>query len=135
MTHAHEAVERELLDLNGRLLESIQASDWQTYRELCDPSLTAFEPEGRGQLIEGLAFHRFYFDLDTRSGPRHTTLAAPRVRLLGDQVALVTCVRLVQRLAADGAPATAAFEETRVWQRQADGWRHVHFHRSVPGVA
>ena len=27
-----------------------------------DPHLTAFEPEARGNLVEGLEFHKFYFD-------------------------------------------------------------------------
>ena len=27
-----------------------------------DPRLTAFEPEARGNLVEGLEFHKFYFD-------------------------------------------------------------------------
>ncbi len=27
-----------------------------------DPQLTCFEPEAHGNLIEGLDFHRFYFD-------------------------------------------------------------------------
>ena len=38
----------ELLELNARLLESIAGGDWSTYRELCDESLTAFEPEATG---------------------------------------------------------------------------------------
>ena len=45
--------EDELLDLNQQLLESIAAGDWETYQELCDPTLTAFEPEGRGPLDRG----------------------------------------------------------------------------------
>ena len=49
----------ELLRLNQRLLESIATADWAAYEELCDPSLTAFEPEALGQLVEGLDFHRF----------------------------------------------------------------------------
>jgi ketosteroid isomerase-like protein len=53
------------------------------------------------------------------------------VRQMGD-VAVVTYVRLNQRLGPDGQAAVAAFEETRIWQKQTDGWRHVHFHRSVP---
>ena len=53
----------ELLALNQRLLESIASGDWATYQELCDPGLTAFEPEAHGQLVEGLAFHEFYFKL------------------------------------------------------------------------
>ena len=118
----------ELLELNQRLLESIAGGDWETYEELCDPTLTAFEPEGRGHLIEGMAFHRFYFDLGPAEGPRTTTMASPAVRLMGD-VAVVTYVRLVQSAARSG-PTTSHFEETRVWQMQQGRWRHVHFHRS-----
>jgi calcium/calmodulin-dependent protein kinase (CaM kinase) II len=57
-------------------------------------------------------------------------MCSPRVRLLGD-VAVVTYVRLNQRLAADGAPITIGSEETRVWQRLNGNWKHVHFHRSA----
>jgi hypothetical protein len=32
------------------------------FRRLCDPHLTAFEPEALGNLVEGLEFHKFYFD-------------------------------------------------------------------------
>ena len=55
--------EENILQLNQRLLDAIAAADWATYEELCDPELTAFEPEARGQRVEGLDFHRFYFDL------------------------------------------------------------------------
>ncbi|MEX0713248.1 MAG: DUF4440 domain-containing protein [Pirellulales bacterium] len=127
-----DAVRNELLALNQRLLDSIAQADWATYDALCDPSLTAFEPEARGQLVEGMAFHRFYFDLGRSAGPRQTTMASPHVRLLGDDVAVISYVRLVQRLASDGAPVTVATEESRIWQRQAGTWRHVHFHRSQP---
>jgi hypothetical protein len=121
--------EEELLELTQQLLESIAGSDWDTYQELCDSTLTAFEPEGRGHLVQGLEFHRFYFDLPAGDGPRTTTMASPKVRLMGD-VAVVTYVRLVQSLGESGAPITAHFEETRVWQMQQGKWQHVHFHRS-----
>ena len=119
----------ELLRLNQRLLESIANADWETYRELCDPTLTAFEPEGRGQLIEGLPFHHFYFKLGGVRGEHNTTMCSPHVRIIGD-VAIVSYVRLNQRMQADGLPVTRAVEETRVWHRQGTAWRHVHFHRS-----
>ncbi|HXG09114.1 MAG TPA: DUF4440 domain-containing protein [Gemmataceae bacterium] len=126
-----DEVTQELLQLNARLLKSISTGDWATYQELCDPSLTAFEPEAAGQLVEGMDFHRFYFELGGFRGHHQTTMCAPRVRVMGD-VAVVAYVRLNQRVGADGAPYTTAFEETRVWQRQDGRWRHVHFHRSVP---
>lgn len=120
----------ELITLNQRLLDSIAAGDWDTYAALCDPSLTAFEPEARGHLVQGMGFHRFYFDRGGLPGPHHTTIASPHVRLLGD-VAVVSYIRLVQQLDESGSPTTARFEETRVWHRQDGSWRHVHFHRSA----
>lgn len=123
----------ELLQLSQRLLDCIADGDWAVYEELCDPTLTAFEPEAVGHLVEGMDFHRFYFNLGGARGPHHTTICAPHVRILGD-VAVVAYVRLNQRRGPDGAPETVGFEETRVWQRQDGRWRHVHFHRSpLPG--
>jgi calcium/calmodulin-dependent protein kinase (CaM kinase) II len=124
-------VEQELLELTQQLLDSIAAADWPTYERLCDPTLSAFEPEGRGQLVEGMAFHRYYFELGAGQGPRQTTIASPKFRLM-DDVAVVSYVRLVQSMDEGDKPATAAFEETRVWQMQQGKWRHVHFHRSRP---
>jgi calcium/calmodulin-dependent protein kinase (CaM kinase) II len=125
-----DPVVEELLQLNQRLLESIARGDWATYQSLCDLSLTAFEPEAMGQLVQGMDFHRFYFDLGGVQGPHHTTQASPNVRVMGD-VAVVAYVRLNQRLGPDGTPITRAFQETRVWQKQNGQWRHVHFHRST----
>ncbi|MHB1038338.1 MAG: DUF4440 domain-containing protein [Pirellulales bacterium] len=122
----------ELLTLNQRLLECIAAGDWAAYQELCDPTLTAFEAEGLGHLVEGMGFHQFYFNLGRAEGPRNTTMSSPHVRVMGE-VAVVAYVRLVQHLDAEGSPVSNAFQETRVWQRQQGVWRHVHFHRSASG--
>lgn len=119
----------ELLKINQQLLEAIAQGDWNTYAKLCDPSITAFEGEARGELVEGMPFHRFYFDLDGQGGPTNTTMCAPHVRIIGD-VGIVCCVRLVQHLDADRNPGTRRSEETRIWQRQNGQWRHIHFHRS-----
>ena len=121
-----------VLELNRRLLASIADGDWNTYAELCDPTLTAFEPEARGHLVEGMEFHHFYFGQGGIKGPHNTTTCSPHVRLMGD-VAVVSCVRLVQRLDDAGKPITVPSEETRVWQREGAAWRHVHFHRSMNG--
>ncbi len=120
----------ELLQLTQRLLDSITAGDWATYQELCDPTLTAFEPEAPGQLVQGLAFHHFYFELGGVRGRHQTTMCSPHVRMMGDS-AVVTYSRLVQRVGPDGAAVTVASTETRIWQRQDGRWRHVHFHRTV----
>jgi calcium/calmodulin-dependent protein kinase (CaM kinase) II len=120
----------ELLELTQRLLDAITAGDWATYQELCDPTLTAFEPEAPGQLVQGLTFHRFYFDLGGVHGRHQTTICSPHVRAMGD-TAVVCYTRLIQRVGADGNAVTVATTETRVWQRQGGRWRHVHFHRTA----
>jgi calcium/calmodulin-dependent protein kinase (CaM kinase) II len=122
----------ELLRLTQRLLDSITGGDWAAYQELCDPGLTAFEPEAPGQLVEGLGFHRFYFDLGGVRGRHQTTMCSPRVRVMGD-VAVVAYVRLIQRVGPEGSAVTTASSETRVWHRHDGRWHHVHFHRSALG--
>lgn len=122
----------ELIQLTEQLLHSISSGDWETYTKLCDPSLTAFEPEACGHLVEGMDFHRFYFDLE-REGtiPTQTTLVQPHVRLVGETVAIVCYNRLTQCLDKDGSPISTCMEETRVWQQQEGEWKHIHFHRSA----
>lgn len=120
----------DLLQLSQQLVDSIAAADWQTYQSLCDPQLTAFEPEALGHRVEGLPFHRFYFDLGAAAGSINSTLVDPRVQMLGPDAAVVTYVRLTQTQT-DGGPISRRCEETRVWQRRDGRWWHVHFHRSV----
>lgn len=126
----NSGAEQELLDATRRLLDSIAKADWKTYTELCDASISCFEPEAGNHLVEGMPFHKFYFDLPAPSQPRNTTIVSPHVRVMGD-AGVVSYVRLVQRLDAAGAPQTAMVSETRVWQRQGSAWKHVHFHRST----
>jgi ketosteroid isomerase-like protein len=119
-----------LLNLSECLLDSIVTGNWKAYADLCDPSLTCFEPEALGQLVEGLDFHRFYFELDRSPNRKvQTTLANPQVRVMGD-AAIVCYVRLTQVVDGSGSPTTRAVEETRVWHKQHGTWKHVHFHRS-----
>lgn len=121
-----------LLQLNQKLLEAISNKDWAAYQQLSDPSLSCFEPEACGNLVEGMPFHQFYFQLGGGSRPGLVTMTQPHVRIMGE-VAIVCCVRLIQSMG-DSGPQTIAFEETRVWQRTAQAWRQVHFHRSPAGT-
>ena len=127
----------EVLAVNRRLLDAVAAADWKTYKELVADDITCFEPEAKGQLVEGLPFHKFSFDLaghrSIAAPPVTTTLASTVVKMLGNDVAIVASVRLVQKLDASGNPVVSSGEEPRVWVRMASGWKHVHFHRSLPG--
>ncbi|WP_254513276.1 DUF4440 domain-containing protein [Anatilimnocola floriformis] len=123
----------ELLALNQKLLTAIVSGDWATYESLCDPSITCFEAEARGQLVAGMPFHKYYFDQPgTPQKPaKVVTMTQPHVRLLGDSGAVLCYVRLNQSLDATGSPQTSKVEETRVWQKINGAWKHVHFHRST----
>lgn len=125
----------ELLALNQKLLEAIVGGDWKTYETLCDPSITCFEPEARGQVVAGMAFHKYYFDLpgSPQKPAKNVSMAQPHVRLIGHDGAVLSYVRLTQSLDANGSPQTGRMEETRVWQKINGTWKHVHFHRS-PGA-
>lgn len=123
--------EQEIIDLTHQLIESVVNSDWQTYAELCAEDLTSFEPEAEGYLIEGMPFHKHYFDLKNLSpyAGVTTTLSSPRVRIMGD-AAVIAYIRVTQRADNEGNSHTATSRETRVWQRLGGKWKHVHFHRS-----
>ena len=120
----------ELIATTQHLLDAIAAGDWQKYVEACDPSLTCFEPEAGEHMVQGMEFHRYYFELDQGDTPVRTTISSPHVRLLADEAAVVSYVRLIQCLDDEGEPQTLSFAETRVWQRNNGHWRNVHFHRS-----
>lgn len=125
----------ELLALNQKLLEAIVGGDWKTYEAFCEPSITCFEPEARGQVVAGMAFHKYYFELpgSPQKPAKNVSMAQPHVRLLGGEGAVISYVRLTQSLDASGSPQTGRMEETRVWQKINGAWKHVHFHRS-PGA-
>ena len=120
-----------LLQLTQKLLDSISGKDWATYQQLTDSTLTCFEPEACGNLVQGMPFHQFYFQLGGGSRPGMVTIVQPHVRILGD-VAIVCYVRLIQSMG-DTGPLTRSFEETRIWNKHPDGWKQIHFHRSVAG--
>ena len=121
--------EESLLEASRKLLKSIDAGDWKAYAALCDDSLTCFEPEAEGHLVTGMPFHKFYFDLPPSKSPRLSSISSPDVRVIGD-VGIVCYVRLVQKLDASGAPITATVSETRIWRKEGEKWKHIHFHRS-----
>jgi calcium/calmodulin-dependent protein kinase (CaM kinase) II len=44
-------------------------------------------------------------------------MASPHVRVIGENAAIVSYIRLIQRIGKDGAPHTKSVEETRVWEK------------------
>ncbi|XP_077468752.1 calcium/calmodulin-dependent protein kinase type II subunit gamma isoform X3 [Stigmatopora argus] len=123
---------QEIIKMTEQLIEAINNGDFEAYTRICDPGLTSFEPEALGNLVEGMDFHKFYFDnlLSKNSKPVHTTILNPHVHLMGDDAACIAYIRLTQYMDAQGRPRSCQSEETRVWQRRDTKWLNVHFHCS-----
>ncbi|XP_055063538.2 calcium/calmodulin-dependent protein kinase type II subunit delta isoform X6 [Misgurnus anguillicaudatus] len=123
---------QEIIKITEQLIEAINNGDFEAYAKICDPGLTSFEPEALGNLVEGMDFHRFYFDnlLSKNSKPIHTTILNPHVHLIGEDAACIAYIRLTQFVDGQGRPRSSQSEETRVWHRRESKWQNVHFHCS-----
>uniref|UniRef100_A0A8C6WXH0 calcium/calmodulin-dependent protein kinase n=1 Tax=Neogobius melanostomus TaxID=47308 RepID=A0A8C6WXH0_9GOBI len=56
------ARKQEIIKITEQLIEAINNGDFEAYAKICDSGLTSFEPEALGNLVEGMDFHRFYFE-------------------------------------------------------------------------
>uniref|UniRef100_A0A8C5GV32 calcium/calmodulin-dependent protein kinase n=1 Tax=Gouania willdenowi TaxID=441366 RepID=A0A8C5GV32_GOUWI len=122
----------EIIKMTEQLIEAINNGDFDAYTRICDPGLTSFEPEALGNLVEGMDFHKFYFEnlLSKNSKPVHTTILNPHVHLIGEDAACIAYIRLTQYMDGQGQPRSCQSEETRVWHRRDAKWLNVHFHCS-----
>ncbi|XP_035852124.1 calcium/calmodulin-dependent protein kinase (CaM kinase) II beta 1 isoform X31 [Sander lucioperca] len=123
---------QEIIKITEQLIEAINNGDFEAYAKICDPGLTSFEPEALGNLVEGMDFHRFYFEnlLAKNSKPIHTTILNPHVHLIGEDAACIAYIRLTQFVDNQGRPRSSQSEETRVWHRRDSKWQNIHFHCS-----
>ncbi|XP_017575899.1 calcium/calmodulin-dependent protein kinase type II subunit beta isoform X22 [Pygocentrus nattereri] len=127
-----KARKQEIIKITEQLIEAVNNGDFDAYAKICDPGLTSFEPEALGNLVEGMDFHRFYFEnlLSKNSKPIHTTILNPHVHLIGEDAACIAYIRLTQFVDSQGRPRSSQSEETRVWHRRDSKWQNVHFHCS-----
>ncbi|XP_068253660.1 calcium/calmodulin-dependent protein kinase type II subunit gamma isoform X3 [Nyctibius grandis] len=123
---------QEIIKITEQLIEAINNGDFEAYTKICDPGLTSFEPEALGNLVEGMDFHKFYFEnlLSKNSKPIHTTILNPHVHVIGEDAACIAYIRLTQYIDGQGRPRTTQSEETRVWHRRDGKWLNVHYHCS-----
>ena len=90
-------------------------------------------------MVEGLDFHKFYFDLSAASNTagssvgRRTVIHDASVIVMGKS-AVISYVRSPHSQEGEGEAAESV-AESRVWQLADGGWRVVHFHRGpVPAI-
>ncbi|XP_048060650.1 calcium/calmodulin-dependent protein kinase type II subunit delta isoform X8 [Megalobrama amblycephala] len=130
--HRQQSRKQEIIKITEQLIEAINNGDFEAYTRICDPGLTSFEPEALGNLVEGMDFHKFYFEnlLSKNSKPVHTTILNPHVHLIGEDAACIAYIRLTQYIDGQGRPRSSQSEETRVWHRRDAKWLNIHFHCS-----
>ncbi|XP_051504887.1 calcium/calmodulin-dependent protein kinase type II delta chain-like isoform X18 [Myxocyprinus asiaticus] len=130
--HRPQSRKQEIIKITEQLIEAINNGDFEAYTRICDPGLTSFEPEALGNLVEGMDFHKFYFEnlLSKNSKPVHTTILNPHVHLIGEDAACIAYIRLTQYIDSQGRPCSCQSEETRVWHRRDSKWLNIHFHCS-----
>uniref|UniRef100_A0A8C1R411 calcium/calmodulin-dependent protein kinase n=1 Tax=Cyprinus carpio TaxID=7962 RepID=A0A8C1R411_CYPCA len=129
---AAQSRKQEIIKITEQLIEAVNNGDFEAYTRICDPGLTSFEPEALGNLVEGMDFHKFYFEhlLSKNNKPVHTTILNPHVHLIGEDAACIAYIRLTQYIDSQGRPRSCQSEETRVWHRRDAKWLNVHFHCS-----
>ena len=131
--------DEDVIDANRRLLDAIASGDYESYRDLTSRDMTSIEPETLGQIVQGMDFHRYYFELMKRRRnavhPPAIHMISPCVRWLGGGggspcvAAILSYVRLDQ-IVEDGRPVTRTTSETRIWENRDGRLVQVHFHKS-----
>ncbi|NWU12848.1 KCC2D kinase, partial [Cephalopterus ornatus] len=122
------ARKQEIIKVTEQLIEAINNRDFEAYTKICDPGLTSFEPEALGNLVEGMDFHRFYFE-----NGKHSFFISKSSSVPVTGSAMYFCwahSHITGHLRYNGMPKTMQSEETRVWHRRDGKWQNVHFHRS-----
>ncbi|KAF2985938.1 hypothetical protein EK904_002095, partial [Melospiza melodia maxima] len=106
---------QEIIKVTEQLIEAISNGDFESYTKMCDPGMTAFEPEALGNLVEGLDFHRFYFEnlWSRNSKPVHTTILNPHIHLMGDESACIAYIRITQSGTSSVIPLSIQGQGTR----------------------
>lgn len=123
--------EQELLSITRQMLMAIHSGDFETYRALCAPGLTAFENDVAPYRIDGVDFHT-----DLIEAGREQFSHLVRFDMLQPNVqihrgaAVVTYTRLMT-FAGDVPPMWRMSNETRVFFHFEEGWKMVHFHRTA----
>ncbi|NWS48355.1 KCC2D kinase, partial [Probosciger aterrimus] len=123
------ARKQEIIKVTEQLIEAINNGDFEAYTKICDPGLTSFEPEALGNLVEGMDFHRFYFE----NGEGSVLFFSEFCSVCFPVCSCVAHSHKALWIAEEslsGMPKTMQSEETRVWHRRDGKWQNVHFHRS-----
>lgn len=130
---AVDSVRMEIIRLTEQWIAYCTVGDFEAFTRLVDPGITCFMPGTCGNMVEGLDFHKFFFDnvVSRSAKSSNTYVLNPYVHLLGNSAACIAFTRLTQYIDRSGLPHTQQSEDTVVWLKRSSGWQIVHIHRSV----
>lgn len=119
--------EQEIYDLTVKLLHAIRKGNIETYKELSSETLTAIEPETSSNIVKGLDFH-FFFMSHNQPKDYHFELIDPVVRVYGNSAYIAYTIINSSHL--DGQFKLGTVHETRIYHKENNHWKMVHFHRN-----
>ena len=128
----------EILEFLIKHLRSVQENDTSTYEDTTSPDLTLYEWWVTPHRLEGLTFHEFMMQSNTRRGsvfgaegepaPTRFDLANLRIQRYGE-TAIASYTLLISTATAQGV-RVASHNETRVIVKLDGKWKVVHAHKS-----
>ncbi|MFH2102184.1 MAG: nuclear transport factor 2 family protein [Chloroflexota bacterium] len=129
----------EVLAFLNRHLQSIQENDMDTYHATTSEDLTLYEWWVTPQRIDGIPFHDFMMEANTRRGTVfgaeaceggrvRLDLSNLRIQRYGD-TAIASYTMLISAETALGVRVDS-HNESRVMVRLDDAWKVVHVHKS-----
>ena len=123
--------EQEIYDATVKLNNAIYEGKTDVYYEMTDKKLSCIESETNFQIVLGQDFHKFYMDrLHERNIVIQVSVAQPVIKVKGE-MGYIAYIRILQVY----NPETKEFKsitssETRIWEKQNNSWKMIHFHRT-----
>lgn len=119
--------EQEIYDLTINLLTAIRKGDIETYKLYSSEHLTAIEPETSSLVVEGLDFHVFFLS-HTQPKEFHIELVNPVIKVYSDTAYIA--YTLIENKFFEGKFNLKNIFETRIYHKEQENWKMVHFHRN-----
>jgi calcium/calmodulin-dependent protein kinase (CaM kinase) II len=124
-----KALEKELLDVNEQMMTAVRTRNFVAFSKLVSPDVTFIQPDTGGQVLRGLEFYKFKLKHDPPPTASDTILLNPQFKFLGESSVVLSYTTITQTVN-NGAAMVTETRETKVWQKESDGWKCAHFHIS-----
>ena len=111
-----DCIEREIVEINAKLIECADRNEWQTYRSLTDEQCTCVGAVLKGEVFEDGGLLGSSCEEDASL----SEIGTPCVQVNGKVCVISYSRRKGEEL----------FDESRVWMNNHGHWKQIHYHRS-----